>query len=245
MGIDFLVIGFVLASLGYILAGSIPIAAIGIDTAILGALILLIVPEPVPHDAYKALLSDSISNIEIILEESHLEERAYFILTDEKQVRAFVPAIVAQGRAHPISTSSSQLELVESLSKSPARFVTRSGDQLGLLLVPPGNEIVRLSKVQQGDDLEESLRSSIVNFSELASSVMAVEQQEGGKSLVKINISNPKLSSAFPFFNRCLGSPLSCIASCVVVALKGKAARLVDEKIEGKLVHATLEIIES
>lgn len=43
VGIDFLVVGFTLASLGYILAQSIPITAIGVEVAILGALILLIV----------------------------------------------------------------------------------------------------------------------------------------------------------------------------------------------------------
>ena len=245
VGIDFLVVGFALSGLGYILALSIPIAAIGINIAILGALILLIVPEPVPQDAYKALLQDSISNIEIILEESRLEKRAYFLLTnDKKQVRAFVPATLTQ-RQTSQSRSSSRLELVESLSKSPARFVTSYGNQLGLLLVPPGNEITRLSRVQVGDDLEDSLRSAIVSFSDLASSVMAVEELDGSKSLVKINISNSKLSSESPFFNRCLGSPLSCIASCVVVASKGKAVRLVDEKSEGNLIHTTLEVIES
>jgi hypothetical protein len=246
VGIDFLIVGFVLAALGYILALSIPIAAIGIDVAILGALILLIVPESVPKDSYKALLEDSIANIEIILEESSLNEKAYFIRSNQKEIRAFIPAVIdierTTSRSHP---STSQLELVESLSKSPPRFVTRYGNQLGLLLVPPGNEICRLSKVQEGDDLEDSLRSAIVSFSDLASSVMAVESKdEEGRSFVKINISNPRLFGEFPFFNRCLGSPLSCIASCVAVATKGKAVRLVDEKVEGDLIHTTLEIIE-
>jgi hypothetical protein len=244
VGIDFLVAGFALASLGYILAQSIPIAAIGVDVAIVGALIVLIVPEPIPQDAYKALLGDSISNIELILEESHLEEKAYFLpIREKEQVRAFVPASPSQ-KETLVSTSSSKLELIESLSKAPRRFVSNYGNQLGLLLVPPGNEIVRLSKVKEGDDLEDSLRSSIVSFSDLASSVMAIEQEDEGKLIVKINITNPKLSSEYPFFNRCLGSPLSCIASCVVAVAKGRAVRLVDEKSEGKLIHTTLEIIQ-
>jgi hypothetical protein len=245
VGIDFLIVGFVLAALGYVLAQSIPIAAIGIDVAILGALILLIVPESVPKDSYKALLEDSIANIEIILEESSLNEKAYFIRSNQKEIRAFIPAVIDIERTSRSHSSTSQLELVESLSKSPPRFVTRYGNQVGLLLVPPGNEICRLSKVQEGDDLEDSLRSAIVSFSDLASSVMAVESKdEEGRSFVKINISNPRLFGEFPSFNKCLGSPLSCIASCVAVATKGKAVRLVDEKVEGDLIHTTLEIIE-
>lgn len=243
VGIDFLVLGFALAGLGYILALSISIAAIGVDVAILGALILLIVPEPIPQDAYRALLGDSISNIELILEESRLEERAYFIPTREKhQIRAFVPATSKQ-RETLVSGSSSKLELIEAASKALSRFVSNYGNQLGLLLVPPGNEIVRLSKVQEGDDLEDSLRLTIVSFSDLASSVMAVEEQNGANSIVKINITDPKISSEFPFFNRCLGSPLSCIASCVVAVAKGRPVRLIDETLEGNLIHTTLEII--
>jgi hypothetical protein len=246
VGTDLFVVGITLAGLGYILAQSIPIAAIGVNLAILGALILLIVPEPIPQDAYKAILSDSISNIEIILEESHLEERAYFIPTKGKEqsadmVRAFIPATAKQ---REVLVRGSRLQMIESLSASPGRFVTDFGNQLvGLLLIPPGNEIAKLSKVKEGD-LEESLQSCIVAFSDLASSVMALEEREGEASLVKINIKDPKLAFESPFFNKCLGSPLSCIASCVVALAKGKAVRLVDEKLEKNLLHATLEIIQ-
>ena len=245
VGTDLFVVGITLAGLGYILAQSIPIAAIGVNLAILGALILLIVPEPIPQDAYKAILSDSISNIEIILEESHLEERAYFIPTKGKEhsadkVRAFIPATTKQ---REVLVRGSRLQMIESLSASPGRFVTDYGNQpVGLLLIPPGNEIAKLSKVKEGDDLEESLQSCIVAFSDLASSVMALEEKE--TSLVKINIKDPKLVFESPFFNKCLGSPLSCIASCVVALAKGKAVRLVDEKFEKNLLHATIEIIQ-
>ncbi len=254
VGIDLLVVGLSLAGLGYILAQSISIAAIGVNIAILGALILLIVPEPIPQDAYKALLSDSISNIEIILEESHLQERAYFIpknmekgdqfSSQQQQVRAFIPATAKQSEVIVAAGSKVALEMFESISSSPSRFVSSFRNQpTGLLVVPPGNEIVRLSKVQEGDDLEDALRSSIVTFSDLASSVLAIEQKEGATTTIKINITNPKLTSESPFFNRCLGSPVSCIASCVIATAKAKPVRLIDEKIEGDLIHTTLEII--
>jgi hypothetical protein len=250
VGIDLLVVGLALIGLGYVLAQSIPIAAIGVNISILGALILLIVPEPIPQDAYKALLKDSISNIEIILEESHLEERAYFIPTKtennqlSQKVRAFVPASSEQ-RKVLVSGSSSRLELIESLASSPERLVSSYRNQpIGLFVIPPGNEIVRLSKVREGDDLEDALRSSIVSFADLASSVKAIEQKENGNSTVKINIVNPKLTSESPFFNRCLGSPLTCIASCVIAAAKGVPIKLIDEKIESNLIHTTLEIIQ-
>ena len=136
VGIDFLTIGFVVAALGYIGVQSIPIAAFGFAVAIIGALILLIVPESIPQDAYKALLKDSITNIEIVLEESQLRERAYF-LKIEDEVRAFIPI-----SASPSGIESSQLVL-QNLSKAPKRFITNYRELRGLTLVPPGNEIVK------------------------------------------------------------------------------------------------------
>jgi hypothetical protein len=91
VGVDFLVVGAIVSALGYILAQSVPIAAFGFAVTVIGALILLIVPEPVPQDAYGAMLSDAIRNVEIILEESGLRERAYFMQMDDGEVRALVP----------------------------------------------------------------------------------------------------------------------------------------------------------
>ncbi|MHB8567863.1 MAG: hypothetical protein ACYC7D_12845 [Nitrososphaerales archaeon] len=227
VGIDLLVIGGVVSALGYIGVQSIPVAGFGFAVAIMGALILLIVPEPIPQDAFRALLADSITNIEILLEESRLKERAYFLRTDDEKVRAFIPF-----------EKHSPAELLERLNKAPKRFVTNSGDLKGLMLIPPGNEIVRLAKIQKDDDVEESLRNALVGFSDLAASVLAIE--EGTE--VKIQINNPKISSQSPFFNECLGSPVSCVACCVVASVKGEPVRIVDEKFDKALIRLTLEV---
>ncbi len=171
VGIDFLVIGLVVLGLGYIGVQSIPIAAFGFAVAIIGALLLLIVPEPIPQDTYKSILKDAIANIEIILEESQLRERAYFLKIDD-EVRAFVP--ISAGSE---SVQSSQ-GLVQNLTKGPKRFITNYRGLAGLTLIPPGNELVKLSKVQKGDDVEESLRNVIVGFSDLATSVLSVRRRE-------------------------------------------------------------------
>ena len=230
VGIDLLAIGAVVAALGYTGAQSIPIAGFGLAVAIIGALVLLIVPEPIPQDAFKALLKDSITNIEILLEESHLKERAYFIRTDDEKVRAFIPITVAQEE---------NAKTLLTLNKAPKRLLTNYGDLKGLMLIPPGNEIVKLAKIQKDDDLEESLRSALIGYSDLASSVLAIE--DGNK--VKVEIKGAKISSESPFFNECLGSPISCIASCVISTVKGEPVRIQDEKFDKALVRLTVEVI--
>jgi len=233
VGIDFLVIGLVVLGLGYIAAQSIPIAAFGFAAAIIGALLLLIVPEPIPQDAYRSLLKDAIANIEIILEESQLRERAFFLQIDG-EMRAFVP-ISAGFDSVPSSQG-----LVQNLTKGPKRFVTNYRGLTGLTLIPPGNELVKLSKIQNGDDVEESLRSVIVGFSDLATSVFSIE--EGNQ--IKIQIKNPKLTSQSPFFNDCLGSPVSCIACCVISSVKNNPVKITSEKFDKSLVRLTVEIME-
>lgn len=230
VGIDLLAIGVVVAALGYIGAQSIPIAGFGLAVAIIGALVLLIVPEPIPQDAFKALLKDSITNIEILLEESHLKERAYFLRTDDAKVRAFIPITVEeQENAKTLLT----------LNKAPKRLLTNYGDLKGLMLIPPGNEIVKLAKIQKGDDLEESLRSALIGFSDLATSVLAIE--DGNK--VKVEIKGVKIFSESPFFMKCLGSPISSVASCVISSVKGEPVRIQDEKFDKALVRLTVEVI--
>jgi len=238
VGTDLLVVGFVVSGLGYVLAQSVPIAAFGFAVATIGALLLLLVPEAVPRDAYRALLSDSIRNVEIILEESGLRERAYFVQLEDGETRALVPLSTVEAAAGGASVSS---EALRELDKAPRRFVIDYHGLRGLMLIPPGAEIVRLAKVERWEDLEEALRTALVEFSDLAGSVAAVEEE--GSKVVRVQIGKPKLTSESPYFNNCLGSPLSCIACCVAAVVKGQPVRIVDERYDPALVRLTLEAV--
>ena len=238
VGTDLLVVGFVVSGLGYVLAQSVPIAAFGFAVATIGALLLLLVPEAVPRDAYRALLSDSIRNVEIILEESGLRERAYFVQLEDGETRALVPLSTVEAAAGGASVSS---EALRELDKAPRRFVIDYHGLRGLMLIPPGAEIVRLAKVDRGEDLEDALRTVLVEFSDLAGSVAAVEEE--GSKVARVQIGKPKLTSESPYFNNCLGSPLSCIACCVAAVVKGQPVRIVDERYDPALVRLTLEAV--
>lgn len=235
VGVDFLIVGLALAALGYMLAQSIPIAAFGLAVSIIGALLLLVVPEPVPQDAYKALVKDAIRNVEIILEESSLRQRAYFTQLEDGEIRALIPL------TGPKETDEIPAASLKELDTAPRRFVVNYKDVRGLMLIPPGSEIVRLAKVEKGGDLEEALRSVLVDYSDFASSVLAAEEE--GTKLTRVQISKPRLTSESPSFNNCLGSPVSCIAACVAAVVKGCPVRILDEKYDPALVRLTLEAV--
>ena len=230
VGVDFLLMGFIISGLGFFLADDIPIASFGFALAVIGALILLIVPEAVPQDAMKSLLKDAVRNVEIILEETGLRNRAYFTQM-EGEVRAFIPIKGPDGK--PASPQFAELE------NAPRRFVVNLKGMRGLLVIPPGNEIVKLAKVEEGADLEEALRSTLVEYSDLARGVLAIE--ENGGNTMKIQITKPQLGSDSPYFNDALGTPVSCVAGCVAAVVKGTPVRIVEERYDPGLIRLTLE----
>lgn len=239
IGSALLTVGIVVASLGYIGVQSVPIAVFGISVSIIGSLFLLLAPEVAQKDAYRSMLDDSVANVEILLEETRVRERAYFVPTPSNEVRAFVPMLKPQGGLLVEASSSIGSNLQSLVEGGPHRLLTSLGGLQGFVLVPPGNEIVKLSKVARGDDLEEALRSALVSFSDLARSVLLVEEE----GEVKIQIGGAKLSSNLPHFNEIFGSPVSCVAACIVCAAKGTPLRLVEERFDQRLVRLRLEVV--
>jgi hypothetical protein len=107
-------------------------------------------------------------------------------------------------------------------------------------LIPPGNELVRLARVEKGADLEEALRLALVEFADLARGVLAVEE-DGGR-VAKIQITKPQLGSDSPYFNDALGTPVSCVASCATAIAKGASVRIREERYDPGFIRLTLEI---
>jgi len=147
------------------------------------------------------------------------------------EVRAFIPLAGPDGK-----TTAPQLAELES---APRRFVVNLNGMRGLLVIPPGNEIVRLAKVEKGGDLEEALRSTLVEYSDLARGVLAIE--EDGGNTMKIQITKPQLGSDSPYFNDALGTPVSCVAGCIAAVVKGTPVRIVEERYDPGFIRLTLE----
>jgi len=244
-GLSFLTVGAVFL-LGYgiaqmvpgsFLARSVPIAALSIALAIIGAVILLIGPGSVSEESYKALLNDATRNIGLLMDEMGLSDKAYFFQTEQGEVRAFVPIALANeaGETGPPPKSPSRLGI------ESGRLIIDNGNQKGLLLIPPGAQMVKLARVERGDDLEGALRSVLVEFSDIASSVLALEEKDSG--IIRVRIVNPAIGWELSSFSQSLGSPVSCVACCVAAVVKGGRIRIVEEKIDSNLVLLSLEAV--
>ena len=231
------IVGYGLAQLvpGSFLAGSVPIAALAIALAIIGAVILLVVPGSASEEAYKALLNDATRDIGMLMEEIGLNEKAYFLQTQTGEIRAFIPISNTGGEG---GESGPHLNASSHLGLESSRLVVDNGNQKGLLLIPPGAQLVKLAKVEKGADLEGALRSVLVDFSGIASSVLALEEK--GSRVMRVQIREPTISWESSSLSQCLGSPASCVAGCVVAAVKGETIRIVEEKVDSNLVLLSL-----
>jgi hypothetical protein len=244
IGVFFLAAGGVLAALGYVGAQSVPIAAFGFSLLVVGALILLLVPEPLPKDAYLALFEDSLTNIEIVLEESELREKALFVPIGDYEVRALIPisADRKNGSAPSLISNTSGSAFLEFAKRTPERFIENFGNTRALVLVPPGNKIVKEARIgREKEGVESGLRKALVAFSDIASSVQETKSEEGK---IKIAIRNAKLNYDLPYFRDCLGSPVSCIACCVVAAVKELPVQIEEEFYDPALLRLTLRVFE-
>lgn len=267
IGLVFLLTGVVVAAAGYLVVQSIPIAGFGFAISALGALALFLASEVVPQDAYRALLDDSIANIEIVLEESQLQQRAVFI-PSSGAVRAVIPVLTENGRGMRSRTPQRELEesifdessfarsLQQIVRDGSRKFIANYENLQGLVLVPPGNEIVKLSKISSGtqEDLEEALQRALISFTDLARSVLVIgttkDTASGDRTyqnnVLKVQIRGARVFSESPFFNQCFGSPVSCVASCVACFVLNAPVKILDERIfDPTNISLTLEILES
>ena len=246
LGINFLIVGMLVSTLGFAVAQSIPIASFGFALALMGALIVLIVPESIPQDAYRSLLKDSIANVEILLEESGLRNRAYFIRLEESgQIRAFIPLEnseknIGENGAEQSIRSAQSVSLVKELNKAPRRLIMNYKGLRGLLIVPPGSEIVNLTKIAAGDDVEDALNRVLVDFSDIANSILVLDQED--QTGVRVLVKGPKVFSDSPYFNDCLGSPVGSIVACVLAAIYLAPVRIVDERFDDSQTRLLVEV---
>ena len=113
---------------------------------------------------------------------------------EDGETRALIPLSALKAAAGQSISSAALREL----DKAPRRFIVDYHGLRGLMLIPPGAQIVKLAKVERGGDLEDSLRSVLVEFWTSPSPVLAVEEE--GSKLVRVQIAKPKLESQSPFF---------------------------------------------
>jgi hypothetical protein len=220
--------GAILAFFAYFIALNVPLTALGLACTILGLSIAFTPSTPVPKLAVKAMLEGSCLNLEALLEEFNVEGKAVYMPPRDERVFAFIPI-----SSNPIQIGP------EEAAKAPLRVLTTAGGKPGLIVFPPGSEIVRLAGVAEGLTAEEALNLTLIEFLEGADAVKAVAKGDR----VIVEIANPKVSSELPRVTRCLGSLAISVAGCTLAKSLGRPMAFLEEADEGGKVKASFRMV--
>jgi hypothetical protein len=228
--IGLLIFGFPLAAYSYFILSNVPLLALGLACIILGATAMLIPSSPVPTHTVRAMVEGACVNIEALLEEFDASEKAVYLPPRDGRVYAFVPL-----RANPGAS------LAWAAMEAPMRVVTEAGGEPGLMVFPPGSEVVRLSMISPEAGVEEALNHVLVDFLEAVGSVKAVS--EGGR--VVVDLEKTRFETEFPRFRQVLGSIVVSTSGCVLSTVLGIPVLLQDEQVErGKTRAVFTEVAE-
>jgi len=227
-GLAMVFFGVPFTAFSYWILSSVPLTALGLACVILGATIMLTPSSPVPKGAIRAMVEGSCVNVEALLEECNVTEKAFYLPPREGRVYVFVPL-----RSNP------HLPGAGEVMRAPIRVITDAGGCPGLLIFPPGSELMRLSGISSGSGLEDALRYVLVDFVEAVESVKAVG--EGGR--VVVDLVKPRLRTDFPRFRRVLGSLVTSIAGCVLASCLEVPVVFDEEQADGERVRAIFMVI--
>jgi len=227
LGLGLVAFGAPFAAFSYTVLLSIPLTALGLACVILGATVMFTPSSPVPAHTIRAMVEGSCVNIEALLEEFDARIKAVYLPPREGRVYAYVPL-----------SSNPGASAAWAASKAPLRVVTDVGGELGLLVFPPGSEVVRLSLLSPESGVEEALTHVLVDFIESVDSVRAVRDGER----VVVDMEASRVETEFPRFRRVLGSLSTSTAGCVLSTVLEAPVLLQDEQVEDRRIRAVFRV---
>ena len=226
-GLGLIIFGISLATYSYEVLLNVPFTTLGLACLILGATLLQVPDTPVPTTQIRAMMEGACVNIEALLEEFNANEKAVYLPPRNDRVYAFVPLSNNPGVGD-----------VNLLDKAPLRVITEAGGEPGLIIFPPGSEVVRLSLLSEESGVEEALNFVLVDFLEAVESVKAVEDSDR----IVVEMNSPRVETDFPRFERVLGSVVTSVAGCVISRVLGKPVIFEDEEVDGDRVRGMFRV---
>jgi hypothetical protein len=228
VGLALTVFGAVFAVFSHFVLYEVVFTALGMASVILGASLFLVPGSPVPYGAVRAMVEASALNVEALLEEFDAKRRAYYLPPRDGRVYCYVP----------LGDGFDERDLGRVLG-APLRVVSGVAGLAGLMVFPPGAEVVRMAEVGEESGLEDALSYVLVDFLE---AVDRVKVAETGDNLV-VELSGSKLGTVFNRVNMCLGSSAVSVAGCVASWVLGVPVVYVEEYARGRAVVAHFRVV--
>ena len=225
LGIALIVFGYIFTIYSEWVLDNVTLTALGISVIILGSTLFFIPSNPIPSQQIRAMLEGSLINIEALLEEFDAQGKAVYLPPKDGRVNAFIPIIEKSSSLNP--------------DKIATRLLTSSPNEPGLLVFPPGSEIVRLALLPEDIGLEDALNYVLVDILEAANNVKVVFEKEE----IALEIIEPRSMSDFQRVNHSLGSVTVSVAGSVLAQVIGKLIYFDREEINENKIVAFFNIL--
>jgi len=227
-GLSLMVFGVVFGAYSYLVVGDSTFTALGLACVVLGSVMVLVPSNPVPLSAVRAMVEGAAVNVEALLEEYEARSQAYYLPPRDGRVYCFVPL-------EEFSDDD-----LNGVLRAPIRVLVDAPGVRGLMVFPPGSEVVRIAGVSEEAGLEDALSYVLVDYLEAVNSVKAAE---AGDNLI-FQFKGPKMETDFPLFASCLGSATVSVAGCVAAWVKGKPVAYLGEDRVGDSVTARFRVVD-
>ena len=226
VGLGLVVFGALFTEYAYLIQNNVLLTALGISSLLLGATTMLIPGSSIPANNIR-WINGSCFSIEAQLEQFQAKERCVYLPPRDGRVFAYVPL----NHINDLSKLSYAVE-------APIRLVTWSRGEPGIMVFLPVS-IDMFSSIGEDSNAEEAISIVLVEQLEALESVKAIES--GNKVIVRM--SGSRIETELPIFKNVLGSLTTSIAGCVLAYIYNKPLAFIEEKLSGKVIIATFEVL--
>lgn len=220
--------GAPLAAFSFFILSETGLTAFGLACTVLGGALSLTPWSPVPKPPVKAMIEGSCINVEALLEEFDARGRAIYLPPKSGRVYAYVP--LREDRRPNL----------KKLREAPARLVADTGDLPGLLVYPPGSELLRHSNVAGEMGAEPALYHVLVDFVEAVEGVTVAERN----SEIEVTLTKPKVEADFPRFEKVLGYLATSMAASTLALTLDSPVTLKGQDRQNDTIEARFEVLE-
>jgi hypothetical protein len=173
------------------------------------------------------MMEEACVNIDALLEQFNAVEKCIYLPPRGGRVYAYVPL------GKPPSEG-----LIALIMDLPVKVITEVSGEPGLMVYPPGSEVVRLSSLEEGGNIEDALSYVLVDFVEAVESLKAVQISDK----VVVQMRGIRLTTEFSHYKKVFGSQPTSLVGCVLSYVLGRPVSFLDEKTSGSLVEARFKV---
>jgi hypothetical protein len=236
LGLGLSLAGAIFAPISYFILDSVPLAAVGISSIMLGFIsIALANTRPyISPEACQLILKTGMENTAALLEELGLKSKAIYL-----------PSAIRDGHPQALIPLRESEDIKGIKAKIAGQLIVRYGvnpDDMAIAVTTPGSINIDMLETRPGptsDEIEAAASYILTGVLDIASSVKV----HLADTRVEVEISGSRLHYEDIWYYRCLGSPSASIVAAISCEALQKPVRIKEESYNKGKSRIILEVL--